>query len=469
MTEAERFDLIVVGAGPGGYVASLRAAELGFKTACVEKTDRVGGVCLNVGCIPSKALLDSSEYYVRAGGGLNLHGVTIKEAGLDLPAMMARKDRIVSGLVENVRKLLVGNGVTTIRGTARLAGKNRVEVTGDAPGAGGGPTVYEARFILLATGSEPVVVPFLPFDGKRIVGSTEALAFDSVPEHLVVVGGGYIGLELGSVWNRLGSKVTVIEMASAVAPVLDAQVSRALGRYLSRQGLTLRLGTRVAGASVTPDTVRLRLDAGGKEEEIDCDRLLVAVGRTPLTRGLGLEENGIVPDSTGRVPVDGQYRTTNPSVYAIGDLIAGPMLAHKASAEGTAAVECMAGLPGEVNYDTVASVIYTSPEAASVGLTEEQARKRGIGFVTGSYPFTGSARARCLEETDGFVKIVATAKTGRILGVHILGPRASELIAECSLAMGFNATLEDFRRVVHAHPTLSEAIREAAAALKTGR
>ncbi len=470
MAAVERFDLIVIGAGPGGYVASLRAAELGLKTACVEKAGRVGGVCLNVGCIPSKALLDSSEYYFLARSGLGGHGVLVKDLALDLPAMMARKDRVVQGLVENVRKLMEGNGIRIIHGTALLSGENRVEISGNGESAGSVPAVCEAGSILLATGSEPISVPSLPFDGKRIVSSTEALAFDSVPGHLVVAGGGYIGLELGSVWNRLGSNVTVIEMTPGVATVLDGQVSRALARYLTRQGFSFRLRTRVTNAKVTAETIRLKLEAEGKEEEIECDRLLVAVGRRPLTRGLGIAENGIATDpATGHVLVDEKYRTSNPAVYAIGDLIPGPMLAHKAMAEGIAAVECMAGLPGEVNYDAIPSAVYTSPEVASVGLTEEKARERGIGFVAGSYPFAGSGRARCMGESEGFVKIVAHARSGRILGVHIIGPRASELIAECALAMEFNAGIEDLIRAVHAHPTLSEAIREAALNLRAGK
>lgn len=459
---AEQYDLVVIGSGPGGYVAAVRAAQLGFKTACVEKDERLGGVCLNVGCIPSKALLDSSEFYHLAKERLAVHGVRVGEVSLDLAAMMARKEKVVKDLTDNLRKLLDGNGVTVIRGEARLAGATRVEVK-PAGEAGGGPLSLEARFILLATGSEPVAVPGLPFDGRRLVDSTGALTFTEVPKRLGVVGGGYIGLELGSIWRRLGSAVTVIEMMPQIAGVLDGQVSRTLERILRKQGFQLALNARVLKAETDGDGVNLTWESGGKEHRGVFDKVLVAVGRRPLTRNLGLEDAGVTVDpTTGRVIVDASFRTEIPSVYAIGDLIPGPMLAHKASAEGIAAVEAMAGFPSEVNYEAIPSVIYTFPEVASVGLTEEQAREQNISYCVGTYPFTGVGRARCMGETEGFVKVLSHSRTDRLLGVHILGPRASDMIAECVLAMEFGAAAEDIARAVHGHPTFSEALQEAA-------
>ncbi|MGD9505333.1 MAG: dihydrolipoyl dehydrogenase [Syntrophobacteraceae bacterium] len=466
MAQEEYYDLIVVGAGPGGYVASVRAAQLGMKVACIEKGARLGGVCLNVGCIPSKALLDSSEYFYLARERFAEHGIRVGEPALDLPVLMARKDKIVRGLTENVRTLLDGRNVRVVRGSARLLGGGRVEVA-PVDGAGEAPSVLTATNILLATGSEPVSPSALPFDGERIVSSTEALSFDAVPDHLVVVGGGAIGLELGSVWRRLGARVTVVEMLPKIAAVLDGHLSRALQRYLENQGMEFRLESRVVEADAgSGDAVRVVVETGGKREELSCDRVLVAVGRRPLTRGLGLEELGVnIEARTGHVLIDARCQTTIPGVYAIGDLVAGPMLAHKASAEGAAAVECMAGLPGEVNYDAIPSVVYTQPEAAGVGITEEQAKERGISYRTGRYPFAGAARARCLGETDGFVKILAHSKTDRVLGVHIIGPHASDILAECVLAIEMGAASEDIARTVHGHPTFGEALMEAAGAV----
>jgi dihydrolipoamide dehydrogenase len=468
MADREIYDLCVIGAGPGGYVACVRAAQLGFKVVCIEKEPRLGGVCLNTGCIPSKALLDSSEYYRMTAGRLGEHGILVDKVELDLRAMMARKDQVVSDLCDNVRKLLEGNKIKVVQGHARILNRNSVEVSPGGDGKSGtAPSLIEAKSILLATGSEPVSLPGIPFDGSAIVSSTEALGFASVPEHLAIVGGGYIGLELGSVWNRLGSKVTVIEMLPTIASNLDGQIRRAFERSLARQGFTFRLQTRVLKARAEADEIQLVVEADGREEVIACDRLLVAVGRRPLTRGLGLEEAGVRMDpENGRVWVDEDYRTSVPSIYAIGDLIAGPMLAHKASAEGVAAVECMAGLSGEVNYDAIPAVVYTFPEVASVGLTEEEVHARGIEHNVGTYPFAGAGRARCMGETEGLVKIITHARTDRILGVHILGPRASDLIGEGVLAIECNMTSSAFARAVHGHPTLSEALHEAALAVK---
>lgn len=463
MAEQERFDLVVVGSGPGGYVAAIRGAQLGMKVACIEKDERLGGVCLNVGCIPSKALLDSSEYYHLAREHFAEHGIKTGKLKLDLAAMMARKEQVVQELTDNVRKLLDGNHVAVIGGVARLAGPDRVEVTDGS----GGSQLIEGKAILLATGSEPVAPAGLAFDGDRIVSSTEALSFPEVPKHLGIVGGGYIGLEVGSVWLRLGATVTVIEMLPQIATLLDGQVARGLERILTRQGLHLRLRTRVRGAEASGTGVHVSLESEGREEALECDRLLVAVGRRPLTRGLGLEEVGVNTDPrTGQILVDEQYRTSVPTIYAVGDLIAGPMLAHKASAEGIAAVECIAGLPGEVNYDTIPAVIYTWPEVATVGLTEEQVKERGVPYCVGTYPFSGAGRARCMGEKDGFVKVIVQSKTDRLLGVHILGPRASDMIAECVLALEFGASSEDLARTVHSHPTFAEALQEAAMAAR---
>jgi dihydrolipoamide dehydrogenase len=468
MTQKKIYDLIVIGTGPGGYVAAIRAAQLGLKVACVEKDARLGGVCLNVGCIPSKALLDSSEYFHLAKDHFADHGIKTGKLSLDLSTMMARKEQVVEELTDNVRKLLEGNNIRIFHGTARIVGEDRVEVT-ENTGSSGKENfrILETGSIMLATGSTPVQVPGLEFDGKWIITSTEALEFKEVPKHLGIVGGGYIGLELGAVWLRLGAKVTVVEMLPQIAASLDGQVSRALDRILRKQGFEIRLNTMVSGAKISKNKVRMTLEAEGKKEALSCDRLLVAVGRRPLTQNLGLEEIGVkIDSSTGHVLVDESYRTNISTIYAIGDLIPGPMLAHKASAEGIAAAECIAGLPGEVNYDAIPAVVYTWPEVASVGLTEEQVKERNIPYCVGSYPFSGAGRARCMGEKDGFVKMIAHSKSDRILGVHIIGPRAADMIAECVLAVEFGASSEDIARTIHGHPTFAEALQEAAMAVQ---
>jgi dihydrolipoamide dehydrogenase len=414
MAEEKQYDLIVVGTGPGGYVAAVRAVQLGFTVACVEKAARLGGVCLNVGCIPSKALLDSSEHFVQAKEKFQDHGIHFDGITLDLAAMISRKEKVVGDLTDQVRKLLEGNKIDVVHGTARLEGPHEVAVTTE----GGGEKTLTAENILLATGSAPIEVPGLAFDGEFIVDSTGAMSFDAVPGHLVVVGGGYIGLELGSVWRRLGAAVTVVEMLPKIAATLDGQVIRSLERVLKKQGLTFRLNTRVSGAVVKGGKVAVTVEGEGGTSTLECDRVLVAVG--------------------------------------------GPALAHKASAEGIAAVENMAGNPGEVNYDAMPAVVYTWPEVASVGITEETARERKIPYCVGTYPFSGAGRARCMGETDGFVKLICHSRTDRILGVHIFGPRAADMIAECVLAIEFGAGSEDIARAVHGHPTFSEALQEAA-------
>ncbi len=463
MTLKKNFDLVVIGSGPGGYVAAMRAAQLGLKIACIEKADRLGGICLNVGCIPSKALLDSSEYYHLARDHFAEHGIKTGRVSFDLSAMMARKDKVVTDLTDNIRQLLEGHKIEIIHGSARLSGTNQVAVDQ----GNNTSLMLTAGNILLATGSSPLQVPGMEFDGKRIVDSTQALQFDKVPKSLGIVGGGYIGLELGSVWQRLGARVTVIEMLPRIAATLDGQVGRSLDRILRSQGFMFHLNTKVLSARTTGEKVDVVLETKGRQESVHFDRLLVAVGRRPLTRDLGLDELGVETDPvTGHVLVDAAFQTSTPGIYAIGDLTPGPMLAHRASAEGIASAECIAGQAGEVNYDTLPAIVYTWPEVASVGLTEEQAKARKIPYCIGSYAFSGAGRARCMGESDGFVKLIAHAKTDRILGVHIIGPRAADMIAECVLALEFDASAEDIARTVHGHPTFAEALQEAAMAVR---
>jgi dihydrolipoamide dehydrogenase len=462
----ERFDLVVLGAGPGGYVAAIRAAQLGKKVACVDKRKALGGTCLNIGCIPSKALLDSSELFVQARSHLVRHGITCKDVALDLPALLRRKDGIVKSLTDGIAFLFKKNGVTGFHGTGKLLAPNQVEVTQED----GKKTVLEAPAILLATGSEPATIPALRPDGKQIVTSTEALSFPKVPEHLLVVGGGYIGLELGSVWARLGSKVTVIEFLPRLLPLNDAEIVNLVQRSLTKQGLIFHLGTKVTGASVANGVVTLQAEGPEGAKSFQGDHVLVSTGRRPFTTGLGLETVGVKTDTkSGRVLVDEHFRTNVPGIFAIGDLIAGPMLAHKASEEGIAFAERLAGHAAHVNYDCIPSVIYIWPEVASVGQTEEQLKETGRAYRVGKFPFAASGRAKSLDETEGMVKILADAKTDRVLGVHIFGPRASDMIAEAVAVMEFSGSAEDIARIVHGHPTLSEAMGEAARAAFFGK
>jgi dihydrolipoamide dehydrogenase len=458
----DRYDVIVIGAGPGGYVCAIRAAQLGLKVACVEKRPTLGGTCLNIGCIPSKALLDSSEHFAFTRAGLARHGVKVGDVTLDLAAMMSRKGKVVKGLTDGVAFLFKKNKITPVQGTARLGERGQVVVKGVKDEA----LLLEAAHTILATGSEPVGLPSLPFDGTHVVSSTEALAFDKVPRHLIVVGGGYIGLELGSVWSRLGAKVTVLEFLPKLLPLNDRETADALHKALVKQGLEFHLSTKVTAAAVQGGQVIVNAEAGGKEVHFPGDKVLVAVGRRPYTGGLGLKEAGVRTDErSGRVLVDDELRTSVEGVYAIGDLIAGPMLAHKAEEEGVALAERLAGMKSHVNYDAIPSVIYTHPELAAVGLTEEQVKDAGREHKVGKFPFAANGRARCLDETEGFVKVIADAQTDRVLGVHILGPRASDLIAEAVSVMEFAGSSEDIARTCHAHPTLSEAVREAALAV----
>ncbi len=457
----DRYDLIVIGAGPGGYVCAIRAAQLGMKVACIDKRASLGGTCLNIGCIPSKALLDSSEHYAFTRDRLGRHGIKVGDVKLDLATMLSRKDRVVKGLTDGVAFLFKKNKITPIHGNARLGEPGRVIVKGAKD-----ETMIEASHTVLATGSEPATLPALPFDGTHIVSSTEALAFDKVPSHLIVVGGGYIGLELGSVWSRLGAKVTVLEFLPQILPQSDREAADALHKLLAKQGLTFHLNTKVTAASVQGGEVIVNAQADGKDVTFPGDKVLVAVGRRPYTAGLGLKEAGVVLDErSGRVQVDDQFRTSVRGVYAIGDLIAGPMLAHKAEDEGVALAEQLSGMKTQVNHEAIPSVIYTHPELASVGLTEEQAKAAGREYRIGKFPFAANGRARCLDEIEGFVKMIADAKTDRLLGVHILGPRASDLIPEAVSVIEFAGSSEDIARTCHAHPTLSEAVREAAFAV----
>jgi dihydrolipoamide dehydrogenase len=455
---SERYDLVVLGAGPGGYVAAIRAAQLGLKVACVEKNRTLGGTCLNIGCIPSKALLDSSEHYHYAQHRFAHHGIGVGTLQLDLARMMARKSEIVKSLTDGVAFLLRKNGVATFHGTGKVAASGRVEVAGDKP------VSLDAKAILLATGSEPASLPFLQVDGTHVVTSTEAISFSEVPEHLVVIGAGYIGLELGSVWARLGSKVTVLEFLPRLLPMNDGELTTALQKSLARQGLEIHLGTKVTGAYRDGDNVTVSAEKGSDALTFTGDKVLVCVGRRPCSGQLGLEELGVRIERSGRIAVNDRYETNVPGIYAIGDLIHGPMLAHKASEEGVAVAENLAGKHGHVNYAAIPSVIYTAPELAAVGLTEEQVKEQGTPYRVGKFPFLANGRAKCLDETEGLVKIVTNAKTDRVLGVHILGPRASDLLAEVVLAMEFSASAEDIARTCHGHPTLSEAVGEAARA-----
>ena len=454
-----RFDLVVIGSGPGGYVAAIRAAQLGMRVACVERYPILGGTCLNVGCIPSKALLDSSEHFAEARDRFAAHGIKATVA-LDLPTMMKRKDGVVRDLTRGVESLFRKHKVERVTGTGRIAGAGAVEV-----GGAGASRRLETGRILIATGSKPGALPGVTIDDRRIVHSTQALALPEVPKRLLVVGAGAIGLELGSVWSRLGSQVTVVEFMDRIVPGMDRQSGTLLERVLVKQGLSFQLNSSVEGAAVEGDRVRVRVREGEATREETCDVLLVAVGRRPYTAELGAAEAGVALDAKGRIVVDQQYQTSVPGIFAIGDVIAGPMLAHKASEEGVAAVERMAGQAGHLSYNCIPNVVYTWPELASVGQTEEEARAGGREVAIGTFPFLANGRAKAMGEREGQVKLIADARTDRLLGAHILGPRASDLIAELTLALEFGASAEDVARTVHAHPTLPEAVHEAALAV----
>ncbi len=462
----ERFDLIVVGGGPAGYVAAIRAAQLGMKVVCVDKRSTFGGTCLNVGCIPSKALLDSSEKFHAAQTQFQKHGISLGEVKLDLAQMMKRKDGVVRQLVNGIAGLLKKNKVEAISGLGRFLRSEgdlrRVEVETSS-----GKRLLEAPKVLIATGSEPSSLPFLPFDGKTVLSSTEALELTEVPKHLVVIGGGVIGLEMGSVWLRLGAKVTVVEFQDRICPGVDQQVGKELFKALQKQGMNFRLATKCKGASQNVNWMVVQLEelATGNQSQLECDKILVATGRRPYTSGLGLDAVGLTVDQAGRIPVDAHYQTSATGIFAIGDVIQGPMLAHKAEEEGVAAVEMMAGQAGHVNYLAIPNVIYTWPELASVGYTEEELQAKGIAYKVGTFPFMANGRAKAMEETDGLVKILADHKTDRLLGMHVVGPWASDLISEGTTVIEFGGSAEDIARTCHAHPTLSEVVKEAALAV----
>jgi dihydrolipoamide dehydrogenase len=469
-TDSKSYDLLVIGSGPGGYVAAIRAAQLGLSCALVEKNDSFGGTCLNIGCIPSKALLDSSELYARLRGrgagahDITAHGIKVGKLELDLEAMMARKQQVVEKLTSGVGQLLKGNGVETFRGIGRLVGKGKVEVVSGKEKK----QILSGKNILLATGSIPVELPIFPIGKDGFITSTEALSLRSVPAKVVVIGAGAIGLELGSVWSRLGAEVTVIELLDQILPGMDSEISRRLGNILGKQDLRILTGTRVleykkAGKSKAEGVILSAEGSDGKKQQFVADVVLVAVGRRPYTEGLGLGDLGVkTEERSGRVIVDEKFQTSLAGVYAIGDLIPGPMLAHKAEEEGIAVAEIVAGVPGEVNYGTIPSVVYTWPEVASAGKSEDQLKRDGVQYSKGSFPFRANGRALAMASEDGLVKILAEKRTDRVVGVHIVGPWASDLISEAVTVMEFGGSAEDMARTVHAHPTLPEAVREAA-------
>lgn len=457
---AEEFDVVIIGAGPGGYVAAIRAAQLGLKTACIDKRMELGGTCLNVGCIPSKALLHSSEFYWKVKREGKSHGLDISDIGLNFKQMMARKQQIVASFNEGINGLFKKNKITRYAGIAQLASPHLVKLQS-------GPTEVEltAQHIILASGSEPIGLPFLPFDEKQILSSTGALALDKVPQKLIVVGAGIIGVELGSVYSRLGSEVIFVEFLDRICPTLDMSLSKELQHCLTQQGMQFFLSSKVISAEMSPQQVALKVQQGDQPIQMTADAVLVSIGRKPVTAGLGLEAIGIMPNQKGFIPIDGSFRTAIPHIYAIGDIVDGPMLAHKASEEGVAVAEIIAGHHPSVDYTAIPNVVYTEPEVAAVGLSEEEAKSLGFEPTSGQFPFKANSRARCTGEEKGFVKIVADAKTDQLLGVHIIGAHASELIGEGCLAISRRLKVTDIANLPHAHPTLSEALKEAALAV----
>jgi dihydrolipoamide dehydrogenase len=454
------YQLAILGGGPAGYVCAIRAAQLGLKTVVIEKTKPLGGTCLNVGCIPSKALLASSEHYHFAKHRFAAHGIIAKEIGLDLPAMMKRKDSVVASLTKGIDFLFKKNKIDRYHGTGRFLNATTIEVSG----SDGGTHQVTAEKIVIATGSAPIELPFLPFDGKNVLSSDHAIALPEVPESLLVIGAGAIGLELGSVWSRLGSKVTVVEFLPRIAPGFDGEAATLLQRSFTKQGITIHLGTKVLSAKVGKDKVVLSAEQDGKPLTLEASKVLVAVGRRPYHDGLGLDKAGVALTDRKRIQIDAHWQTSVPNIYAIGDVVDGPMLAHKAEEEGVAVAEQLAGKPGHVNYGVIPGVIYTSPEAASVGLTEEQCKEQNRAVRIGKFNFAANGRAIASDAAEGFAKIIADAKTDKVLGAHIVASNASELIAETVLLMEFGGSSEDLARTVHAHPTMSEGVKEAALA-----
>src|SRR6266446_4722233 len=461
----EKFDVIIIGSGPRGYVAAIRAGQLGLKTAMVEKDKDLGGTCLNVGCIPSKALLTSSDHFIFAKKEAQKHGIVIDGVHVDLAKMQQRKDKVVKTMNSGVRALMKTNKVTTFEGFGTITAPGKVSIKSSSGPATAGQEI-ETKNIIIATGSVPIELPFAKFDGKTIVSSTEALTFGEAPPRLLVIGAGAIGLELGSVWSRLGSQVTFLEFLPRIAVGFDLELSNLLQRSLTAQGMTFHLETKVTAVKIDNGRVTATATKDGKEMKFDADKVLVSVGRRPFSEGLGAEKVGVEFDEKKRIKVDKHFRTNVEGIYAIGDVIAGPMLAHKAEDEGIACVEIIAGKSGHVNYDAIAGIIYTNPELAGVGLTEDQAKEKGMDYRVGKFPFRANSRALCNEDVDGMVKFVADAKTDRILGAHILQHAASELIAEAVSVIEFGGSSEDIGRTTHSHPTLSEAVKEAALAVE---
>ena len=451
------FDLVVIGAGPGGYTAAIKAAQLGMKTAIVEKGKNLGGTCLNVGCIPSKALLSSSELFHEAQHGFKSHGIKGEGVTMDVAAMMKRKDGVVRKMARGIDYLMNKNGIEHVSGSGRIVNAGEVEVTG-----GEATRTLKTKRILIATGSSVSGLPFLEFDGETVLSSDHAIALGQAPESMIVIGGGAIGLELGSVWARLGTKVTVVEFLTRIAAIFDEDITQALQKLLQKQGLKFHLGTGVESAEKTKTGIKLTAAKGDKSLELEAEKVLVAVGRKPNTDGLGATEAGVELDERGRIRTDAEWQTNVPGIYAIGDVIAGPMLAHKAEQEAVAAVERMAGKAGRVNYDTIPWVIYTAPEVAAVGLTEAEAKEKGHEVSVGAFPFQANGRAVAGAHADGLAKVIADKATDRVLGAQILSANASELIAEAVLLMEFDGSAEDLARTIHAHPTMSEGLREAA-------
>jgi dihydrolipoamide dehydrogenase len=460
---ADPYDLVVIGSGPGGYVCAIRAAQLGLRTAIVEKRATHGGTCLNVGCIPSKALLHASELFEEAGHSFARMGIRVPAPELDLPKMLAFKDDAIKGNVDGVAFLLKKNKVDAYRGTGRITAPGKVEVTPE----GGERIALETRSIVIATGSDVAKLPGIEINESDVISSTGALSLPKVPGRLLIVGAGVIGLELGSVWRRLGASVTVVEFLDRILPGMDGEVARSLERIYGKQGITFRLGTKVTGIDRTASGLSATLEPanGGTQDRVEADVVLVAIGRVPFTEGLGLDDIGVVRDQRRRIAVNGRFETNVSGIYAIGDVIAGPMLAHKAEDEGIAVAEILAGQAGHVNHDLIPGVVYTQPEVASVGKTEEDLKAADVPYTVGKFPFLANGRAKANKQTEGFVKILAHAETDRILGVHIIGVNASELIAEAAVIMEFGGSSEDLARTCHAHPTLSEAVKEAALAV----
>jgi dihydrolipoamide dehydrogenase len=457
------YDLVIIGTGPGGYVCAIRAAQLGMKVAVVEKEATLGGTCLNIGCMPSKALLYASEMFEEAGHSFAKMGVSVSAPKLDLPSMMNFKQQGIDGNVKGVEFLMKKNKIDVISGKGKILGTGKIEVSG----SDGKTQTVETKNIVIATGSDVAQLKGIEIDEKRIVSSTGALALDKVPGKLLIVGAGVIGLELGSVWHRLGAQVTVVEFLDRILPGMDGEVAKQFQRLLEKQGFSFKLGAKVTGVDTSGKTLSAKIEpaAGGTAETLEADVVLVAIGRVPYTEGLGLKEAGVALDNRGRVQIDAHFATNVKGIYAIGDVVAGPMLAHKAEDEGVAVSEILAGQAGHVNYDVIPGVVYTTPEVSAVGKTEEELKQAGVAYTVGKFPFTANGRSKVNQTTDGFVKILADAKTDRVLGVHIVGREAGEMIHEAAVLMEFGGSAEDLARTCHAHPTRSEAIKEAALAV----